>query len=432
MSTGPECTDAAGFAGSVSGFCRTHGLIPDDGPIAVAFSGGPDSTALLHVLDSIWPGRVVAVHVDHGITDRAAEMAGAAAVLAERVGVPFEVVAVEVSADLVRDKGLEAAAREVRYAALTAAAVRHGAAVCALGHTADDRAETLLMNLVRGSGLDGLAAMRARRGLFVRPLAGSRRADTLAYCAALGLDAVTDPSNADTTLLRNRVRFELVPVLERLRPGALGRIAATAARLESDADYLADAAAEVAAECCSAGHDHVAFDLPVLAAMAGPVAARVVRAALVPLLDGVAPPAAATAAVLGGRAGQLPGTPLTSRRERDELVVMRPHTGIGAVALPPQGAASVSGRRVVVRSCPPGVVLAVRPLADGDRLAGQRRTLRDLLARAGVKRRQRDEALTILADGEVAGVAVADHAWVGREGIDVRVLDPEDGDRTAR
>lgn len=422
MSTEPECTDPARFARSVSRYCCSRDLIPDTGDVAVAFSGGPDSTALLHVLEVLVPGRVTAVHVDHGITERSDEMAAAAAALAGAVGVPVEVVAVAVPAEAVRAKGLEAAARDVRYAALAAAAQGIGAAVCAVGHTADDRAETLLMNLMRGSGLDGLATMRPRRGIFVRPLLGSRRAEAIGYCAAVGLEAVVDPSNSDTTLLRNRVRSDLVPVLERLRPGALGRIAQAAARLEADADLIAEIAAGAGDGCCLEGHDHVAFDPPALAAQPRPVAARIVRAALTPLLGGVAPPAAATAAVLDGRPGQLAGTPLTSRREGDEFVVMRPRSGTAPVALPSLGFAAVFGRRVVIRSCPEGVALAARPLADGDRITGRPRTLRDLLAREGVPRRLRDEALTILADGEVAGAAVDGHRWVGRDGIDVKML----------
>lgn len=421
MSTGPGCTDPAELAASVAAFCRAHGLLPRDGRVAVAFSGGPDSTALLHVLSSLCPGRVEAVHVDHGLVDGSSVLASAAAALAERIGVVAHVVEVAVEPRLVRERGLEAAARDARYAALSSAADGLGAGVCAVGHTADDRAETVLMNLMRGSGLDGLAAMRPRRGRFVRPMLGCRRAGTSAYCAAVGLDPVPDPSNADPAILRNRVRAELVPLLEDLRPGALGRIADTAARLERDADYLAEVAAGAAGACASSGHDHVAFDVPALAALPAPVGARVVRAGLARLLDGEAPPAAATAGVLRGHGGHLQGTPLWSRREGDELVVRRSPAETHPVGLPSAGVAEVSGRRVAVRACPPGVQLSARPLADGDRIAGRRRTLRDVLARAGAQRRVRDEALTILADDEIAGVAAPGLAWLGLEGIEVEI-----------
>lgn len=424
MSTGPACTEPAGFADAVAVFCHEHDLIPAAGTVAVAFSGGPDSTALLHVLAQLLPGRVHAVHVDHGLTPTSADQAAAAVALARRCGVPVDVVPVDVDAALMRDKGLEAAARVARYAALAASMDAVGAVVCALGHTADDRAETVLMNLMRGTGLDGLAAMRARRGPFVRPLLGTRRADAAAYCAAAGLEPLTDPANSDPTILRNRVRAELVAVLERLRPGSMGRIAAAAGRLEADADLLGELAADAAGACTALGAGAVAFDVDALDALPAPVAARVVRAGLAPLLDGDSPPAAATAEVRAGRGGQLSGTRLSSRREGRELVVRRDPATLRAVALPSGGVADVFGCRVAVKACPPGVSLSARPVAAGDRVVGAHRTLSDTLARSGVSRRRRDAALAVLADGDVAGAAVPGRGWMGREDIEVELSDP--------
>lgn len=423
MSTEPACTDPAGLAGAVAAYCREHDLLPTAGTVVVAFSGGPDSAGLLHVLAHLMPGRVHAVHVDHGLTPASSDLATAAAALAGCCGVPCERRRVDVDEALIRDRGLEAAARVVRYAALSDAMASLGAEVCALGHTADDRAETVLMNLMRGTGLDGLTAMRARRGPFVRPLLGTRRTDVAAYCDAVGLDPLSDPANADPAILRNRVRSELVVVLERLRPGAMGRIAAAAARLEADADLLAGIASEAVDTCTTTGAGYVAFDLDALDELPSAVAARVVRAGIAPLLDGVVPPADATAAVRAGSGGQLPGTRLSSRREGSELVVSRDVVGMVPVALPSRGVTDVFGRRVAVNACPAGVALSARPVAAGDRVAGARRTLRDTLAREGVSRLARDDALVVLADGEVAGVAVQGRAWMGRDGFDVELQD---------
>lgn len=432
MSTGPACTEPAGLAGAVAAYCRDHDLLPAAGPVAVAFSGGPDSTALLHVLAQLLPGRVHAVHVDHGIVPESPGIAASAVAIAARMGVHAEVRTVDVDDAHVRRSGLEAAARAARYAALADATVSLGADVCALGHTADDRAETVLMNLMRGAGLDGLTAMRVRRGRFVRPLLATRRAAVIGYCESAGLEPLTDPTNDDPAILRNRVRAELVEVLERLRPGAVGRIAAAAARLEADADLLDGFAAGAVAACTTAGPGHVAFDVDLLAELPPAVAARVVRSQLAPLLGGNAPPAAATEAVRTGRGGQLPGTRLWSRRDGRDLVVRRHGADRGAVALPSRGVAEVLGYRVDVRACPPGVALSVRHLAAGDRIAGAGRTLRDLLARRGVPRRMRDDALTVLADGDVAGVVApaapgsgAASIWSGTEGIEIVLVWPD-------
>lgn len=425
MSTGSGCTDAgtamANFVSAVAGYCRSNDLLPATGLVAVAFSGGPDSTALLHALARISPGGVHAVHVDHGLEAESAVMAGAAVDLAEGCGAPVEVVSASVDAALVRAKGVEAAAREARYGVLARVTERIGATACALGHTADDRAETVLMNLMRGSGLAGFATMRPRRGMYVRPLLALRRADTEAYCAATGLVPVEDPSNADPRIWRNRVRAELLPLLESLRPGAVGRIADAAGRLEADADLLDALAAAEAESCVRSGATHVVFDVDTLGRLPRAVGVRVVRAALAPLLDGAMAPAAATEAVLAGRAGPMRGTPLDARLDPDGFVVRHPGGGADPVVLPLRGAAVVGGCRVEVRACPDGVVLSARRLAAGDRVSGASRTLRDTLARQGVPRRVRDESLTILADGAVAGAAVPGHGWVGSEGIDVRV-----------
>lgn len=426
MSTGPGCTDAgaggAAFESTVAMHCRSHDLLPATGPVLVAFSGGPDSTALLHTLAALVPGRVHALHVDHGLGAGSAAMAAGAVELAARCGVGVEVVRAGVDSDLIRAKGIEAAAREARYGALDEAVERIGAPVCALGHTADDRAETVLMNLMRGTGLTGLAAMRPRRGRYVRPLLDLRRVDTVAYCAAAGLAPVADPSNDDPRIWRNRVRSELLPLLESLRPGAVGRIAAAAGRLEADADLLDELAAAEAGSWVLSGAEVVTFDLDRLGGLPRAVGVRVVRSALAPLLAGSMAPAAAVDAVLAGRTGPLRGTPLDARLDPDGLVVRGRYDVREPVALAPHATVAVGRRLVEVRTCPEGVTLAARPLAAGDRVPGEARTIRDVLARQGVARRVRDESLTILADGEVAGVAVPGHGWVGRTGIDVRAV----------
>jgi tRNA(Ile)-lysidine synthase len=162
-----------------------------------AFSGGADSTALL-VLATAAGCEVTAFHVDHGLRPESAAEADQAQALATALGVEFRLLSVEVAAG----PNLEARARAARLAALPAGALT--------GHTADDRAETVLINLLRGSGLDGLAAMSPGP---TRPLLALRRDETRRLCAEQGLTPVVDPSNADSRFVRNRVRAELLPLM---------------------------------------------------------------------------------------------------------------------------------------------------------------------------------------------------------------------------
>jgi tRNA(Ile)-lysidine synthase len=160
-----------------------------------AVSGGADSLALL-VLAVQAGCAVTAVHVDHGLRAGSADEAGVVEAAAGRFGAAFRAVQVDVGAG----PNLEARARAARYGVLPPDALT--------GHTADDQAETVLLNLLRGAGLDGLAGMDPAR----RPIRRLRRAETVALCASLGLEPVADPSNADPIHRRNRVRAELLPL----------------------------------------------------------------------------------------------------------------------------------------------------------------------------------------------------------------------------
>jgi tRNA(Ile)-lysidine synthase len=142
--------------------------------------------------------RVEAVHVDHGLRPGSAAEADRVAALAGRLSAGFRSLAVSVPPG----PNLEARARAARYGALPPDV--------ATGHTADDQAETILINLLRGAGLDGLSGMRPG---VRRPLLGLRRSETRALCTAAGLEVFEDPSNADRRFLRNRVRHELLPLL---------------------------------------------------------------------------------------------------------------------------------------------------------------------------------------------------------------------------
>lgn len=165
--------------------------------VTCAVSGGADSLALL-VLAVVAGCEAEAIHVDHGLRPGASGEAEVVAEAARRFGARFASVRVDVGAG----PNLEARARAARYAALPPEALT--------GHTADDQAETVLLNLLRGAALDGLAGYAPER----RPIRRLRRTETVALCAAVGLRPVVDPSNLDPSFRRNRVRHELLPLLD--------------------------------------------------------------------------------------------------------------------------------------------------------------------------------------------------------------------------
>ncbi len=205
------------------------GLVPAGSRVLVALSGGPDSTALLLSLREL--GRdVVAAHYDHALrpgSEREAALVGA---FCDRHRVPL--VAERCSLPLARGSVM-AAARAARYEFLERARQAREAEAIATAHTLDDQLETVLINLIRGTGIRGLAGIPARRGRIVRPLLAATRAQILDYLEERGEAGLSDPSNHDRRYLRVRVRSLLLPALERRHPDireALAGLAASAGR----------------------------------------------------------------------------------------------------------------------------------------------------------------------------------------------------------
>jgi tRNA(Ile)-lysidine synthase len=204
-------------------------LLPGESAV-VACSGGPDSTALVDALARLAPPRRLALtvaHVDHGLREGSASEVGHVAGLAESRGLRFRALTVSVAAGA----SLQDRARQARHAALRSLAAELGAGAIALGHTADDQAETVLMRMLSGASPRGLRAMGARDGVLARPLLRLWRDELAAYCAAVGLQVIDDPSNRDPRFLRSRVRHQLLPELEAVFPGARRRLVTLAARM---------------------------------------------------------------------------------------------------------------------------------------------------------------------------------------------------------
>ena len=217
---------------------RDPELLPAGASLLLAVSGGQDSMALTRLLLDLgrlhgWSLQLW--HGDHGWRPESARQAEELQAWAEGWGLA---ITVERASD---PPASEAAARAWRYDRLEALALERACAHVVTGHTASDRAETLLLHLARGSHRQGLASLRRRRPIspgspinLVRPLLGLGRADTGQFCADWTLPIWLDPSNASPRFSRNRIRQEVLPVLEELHPGCASRISALAERLEQE------------------------------------------------------------------------------------------------------------------------------------------------------------------------------------------------------
>ncbi len=250
------------------------------GRYVVAFSGGLDSTVLLHALSSLAAERgiaLLAIHVDHGLQPDSAEWSRHCAATAAAMGVEFR--ALEVTVQLESGQGPEASAREARYSALHGQLALDDWLMSA--HHREDQAETLLLNLVRGAGPAGIAGIGELRrfgpGWLARPLIDVERAALRDYAEQHGLDWIDDPSNADRRFDRNFLRHEVLPRLRSRWPDISARLRRSALHAGEAAQLLADLAA---ADLVALGG--VAERLPIdgLSAMSAARQRNVIRYAL--------------------------------------------------------------------------------------------------------------------------------------------------------
>jgi tRNA(Ile)-lysidine synthase len=224
---------------------RRHQLFVAGDPVVVGVSGGSDSMALLHLLAGFaaeLPLELTALYVDHGL--RPAETGAEAELVrdaAARLGAAFALVKVDVGAAARRQKkSLEHMARDLRYQAFEQVAARSRATRIAVAHTADDQAEEIIIRLLRGAGRGGLAGMRLLRdNRIVRPLLTTPKAEVLAYLGDNRIPFLEDSSNRDRRFLRNQVRLEILPFLERYNPGVRHTLRRSAAILQDEEDLLA-------------------------------------------------------------------------------------------------------------------------------------------------------------------------------------------------
>jgi tRNA(Ile)-lysidine synthase len=328
----------------VTATVRDHEMFLPGQTVLVAVSGGPDSVCLLESLvrlRRLFKIRLGVFHFDHGLREGSAMDAAYVRRLAARHRLPFHLRAA--TSHPPKGASVEAWARDQRHFAI--AEVTHETAVArtAIGHTMDDQAETVLMGLVTGSGIQGMSGIAPVTGTWVNPLIEVRREEVEAFCRALHLRPHADPTNADVRFLRNAIRLRGLPALER----AVGRslrepLARTTAGLREDADELmrqAFAVLDDVVQETPGGADLLAvrlLDLP--RAIAGRVVAHAVyrcgvpcsRADVVAVLD--------LAAGRRGRRRDL-SSGLKARREREYVRLSRPSPGDGEVDRPERGKA---------------------------------------------------------------------------------------------
>ena len=423
--------------------------------VAAAISGGADSVALALWLHAHAHRVTLAglIHVNHHLRGNDSDQDEAfCRALAERIGVPIEVLHAPITH--ARGRSPEAAARTARYRAFAVAAVRLDASRVATAHTADDQAETVLLRLLRGTSSRGLSGIRAARGLFVRPLLACRRSDLRAWLSAAGENWCEDVTNADRTIARNRVRHDLLPVIEQIAPRAVPALARAATLAQDDEDVLQAEAIKTAAAVVLK-EDPTGADLnrERLGALAPAIARRVLRN----VLERVAPRSAWAAGHLeairrlaargegGGRlhlpgmhaervsnvlrlrVGAAAGTPAFSYELPVPGHVVVPEAGVEISAAAGASNTHDAPYSVVV---PPGTPfpMTVRSRRPGDRvhLTGGTHKVQDLMVDAKIPRSERDRVpLVVAADGQilwVIGVPGAKRQAPGTPAADMVVL----------
>ncbi len=290
----PCCITMEALLQPVLRFSDRYDLLPHHARIVVAVSGGPDSVCLLHLLHHyIAPRRNLELHVahlDHQLRTDSEHDAEFVVEIATAWKLPFTLGTTDV-ATLAQEThtGLEAAGRAARYSFLIRTAYKWDAHAIAMGHTADDQAETVIQRMLRGAGVGGLAAMRPKRPALdpppphcpplhiIRPLLQTSRADVEAYCIAHDLQPRRDPTNETGPFLRNRIRDHILPLLKTYNPSimqTLGRVARVCA---DDDDLLAVLADDAWERLAQQTADQVVFDRQAFMATPRAIQRRLVR-----------------------------------------------------------------------------------------------------------------------------------------------------------
>jgi tRNA(Ile)-lysidine synthase len=388
---------------------RRSGLLSTDGRVLVAVSGGADSSALL-VAACEEGFDVVAAHYDHALREGSDLVADHVAKLCARLDVPL--VAERRRTPMPRGS-IQAAARALRYDFLARARAQTVAGTVALGHTADDVVEGVVMHLMRGCGLAGLRGMPSRRGVFVRPLLDVWRSDVLEFLNRRGIGAVDDPANMETRFERVHVRRDILPALECDKPGITLRFHSVAKRAAAMQDRIAEQAGSSLKNGTLSRSEVAAASEPVAAELlrqlfesAGGATPGLSRAHLSSMLRLVQPGR-------GGRGLDLPGGYRFRVVGGSAQVVPPRHQGDPASDVRLEISQCLGCEDAAATHLRPGVSLAIGFRRPGLRMrprgAPGTRKLQDIFVDAKVPREERDSFPLVFAGDRLAwvpGVAV--------------------------
>lgn len=373
-------------------FCREQNMLPAGGTVLCAVSGGRDSMALLHVLGRLAETgnfQIAAAHFNHQLRPTASRDENFVRDWCREHGIRFLCGRGDVRARAAETgTGIEDAARSLRYRFLEQSAESIGAVKIATAHHRDDNAETVLLHLLRGTGLRGLCGIPPVRGRIIRPLLETGRADIDSYIAAYRIPYVEDETNGDAAYTRNRVRLEVLPLLEEISPGCTTRIAAAGALLREEEAHMQ---AEAGALLPAGMENEIILPVPLLNRQDAAVRRRLVR-------------------TMGQRLG------VTPTREQVEMVLALGSGGsfdlpqnIRAVRLPHQ---------LILQKCPPPLPEMLLRLGE-QRWGPWRVTVRRSMEPAG----QRPDTVALDADAGPLVIAV----WDGTGRLAV-----ENGSRTLK
>ncbi len=409
----------------IESYSEKYGMLPPGASVLCACSGGADSTALLRLLCEM-PGLSVAcAHFNHRLRGEESDRDEVfVRELCAGLGVELFCGSGDVRAFASeRSMGIEEAAREMRYAFLERTAEQHGFDRIATAHHAEDNAETVLLNLIRGSGLRGVSGIPPVRGKLIRPLLCVTRGEILTYLEDIGQNYVTDSTNREDDCARNRMRHRVLPLLAEENPAALEHISAASELLRRDEEYLTSCAERFMRAHCEGN------ELPIAAFLDLPeaVGTRVLRQMLGQLsrkhIDAVY---AICASAEAHASADLPGRRV--RKERDRLILDQRESApikktellYGETLLPE------AGYRILRRKAVPGeeihnsfntfcfscalirgkMFVASRAPGDSVRLLGRgcTKTLKKLFSEVGLPLSERERTPVICDEAGVAAV----------------------------
>lgn len=405
---------------AVKALTTEYDMLPAGGVVLCAVSGGADSMCLLHLLCAMSKAggfSIAAAHYNHHLRfEEANRDEQFVADWCATHDIPCYVGSGDVAGEAKRlGQGLEETARQMRYAFLRETAERFGASRIATAHNADDNAETLLLHLVRGTGLQGLTGIAPRRGDLVRPLLTTPRHEIEAYVAENTVPFVEDSTNSDTAYTRNKLRHTVMPLLRELNPRLTESMSDTIRYLRADNDFL-NAQAAIVCQNARWAEDNVVIEARFIADAPNAVAPRAARRLLEMMGDGDTDCSAAHLnAIVDLTRGDdpsavcfLPNGLLVQRVYKDLLFTTEADpTPFEAVALH-QGENPIPGTPWTVSISTPLPGLAARPRKVGDEISLPGRgtkTIKKLLIDEKIPRRIREQIPVVADENGVLCVA---------------------------